>query len=92
MASLEEFSRVSFVKGTSDEERHVIDHVAICQVVHEFGQGARRIGLQVSEFGYELLGSLIGEGGGGRVWREGVEVIAIGGTELELDILGEECK
>lgn len=92
MTSFQEFPCVSFVKSASDEERHIIDHVAVGQVFHELGQRACRIRLEVSELGHELFGSLIGEGRGRRVWRKGAQVVAVGGTELKLDILRMKCE
>ena len=37
MTAFEELARVSFVEGAGDEESDVVDHVGVCQVVHEFG-------------------------------------------------------
>jgi len=42
--------------------------------------------LEVSEFGDELLGSLVGEGGGGGVWGKRGEEVAVGWVELEFDV------
>ena len=38
MASLKEFSGVSFVKGAGDQESDVVDHVAVGEVLHELCQ------------------------------------------------------
>lgn len=86
VAAFEEFAGVAFVQGAGDEEGDVVDHVAVGEVVHEFGDGARGLGLEVAEFGDEFIGGFGGEGGGGGVGGEGGEEVAIGGGELQFDI------
>ena len=70
------------MKGACDEQGDVVDHVAVGEVFHELGEGAGGVGLDVAEFGDELLGCLVGERGGGWVGREGGEEVTVGGTEL----------
>jgi len=72
MAALEELAGVSLVEGAGDEEGDVVDHVAVGEVVEEFGEGADCVGAKVAEFGDELFGCFGGEGGGGGVgWKGG---------------------
>lgn len=63
MATLEQIARVSFVKGSSDEKRDIVDHIAIREVIHEFGEGASCVGLEIAEFGDEFVGGFLCEGG-----------------------------
>nr|POE53604.1 hypothetical protein CFP56_28826 [Quercus suber] len=91
VTAVEQIAGVALVKGAGDEQSHIVDHVAVGQVFHELAERPGRIGLDVAEFGDELIERAVGEGGGGWVGREGGEEIAICGTELELDIYGTEA-
>jgi len=42
--------------------------------------------LDVTKFGDELVSGLGGEGGGGGVWREGGQEVAVCWAELEFDV------
>lgn len=80
------------MQSAGDEESDVIDHVAVGQVFHKFRQRTCGLGLEISELGDELVGCFVGEGGGGRVWGKGGEEVAIGGGELEFDILAVDLR
>jgi hypothetical protein len=54
--------------------------------LHEFGEAARGVGLKVAELGDELVERLVGEGGCRWVRGKGLEVVAVGWTELKLDV------
>jgi hypothetical protein len=74
------------VERARDEQRHVVDHVAVRDVVHELGERADGVGADVAELGDELLGGLGREAGGGRVGRQGGEEVAVGRAELEFEV------
>lgn len=70
VASVQKLPGISFVEGTGDEQRNVIDHVSVRQVLHELGQRSSRIGLDIAKLGDKLVGRLAGEGRGGGVGRQ----------------------
>jgi len=86
MTSFEQLPGVSFMESARDEESNIVDHVAIGEVFHEFTHRAHCLSLQVAKFRDKFVRGLVGEGAGGRVWREGGEEVPIGGAELEFDI------
>lgn len=82
MTPLKEFARVSLVEGASDEKRNVVDHVAVCDVVHELPQGLASVGPDIAELVDELVGSFGGETRWGGVRRQLSEEVSVGRTEL----------
>ena len=59
VASLEQFTGISLVQSSGDKKGDVINHVSIGQEVHELGQRSRCVGLEVAEFGDELVQCLV---------------------------------
>ncbi len=86
VAPVQQLARVALVEGASDEEGDIVDHVAICYVVHELGEGPDGVGADVAELGDELLCCLGCETRGRGVRGESGEEVAVGGAELELEI------
>lgn len=86
MTSFQQLSRISLVQGAGDDQCNVVDHVAIGEILHEFGQRACCLALKIAEFCDKLVGSFVGKGRGRWIGREGGEKVAIGGGKLEFDI------
>ena len=65
------------MKRARDQQRNVVDHIAIGKVLHELGQRTSCVGLKIAELGDKLLGGLICEGGGRWVRGERSQEVAI---------------
>lgn len=88
MTAFKKLSGVSFVKSPRDQKSDVVDHVGVCEVVHEFGEGADCVRSKVAELGDHLVRGSPGQGRGGWIrWERGKEV-TIGWGELEFKICG----
>ena len=75
------------MQGSGDEQDDVIDHVAVCDVVQEFGHRLDALVANVLEFGHELLLELFINGGDGqRASLVGQEVAVVGGLEVKLEV------
>lgn len=88
VASLQQLRVVSVVESSCDKQSHVINHVAVGDVVHEFGHGLHGLGSNVPELGNELSRRLFLNGGCGD-WRRhiGEKVSVLGGGQLGLEVL-----
>jgi hypothetical protein len=86
VASLEQLPCVPLVQCSGDEQRDVVDHVAVREVFHELGERAGGVGLDVAELGDELVRGLSGECRRRGIGRQAVEEVAVRGRQLQLDI------
>jgi hypothetical protein len=86
VASLKQLSRVPLVQCSGDEQRDVVDHVAVREVFHELGERAGGVGLDVAKLGDELVRCLSGECRRRGIGRQRVEEVAVRWRQLQLDI------
>lgn len=86
VASLQQFAGVSLMQGASDEQRNVVDHVSVGEVLHELGQRAGGVGLNIAKLRHKLVRCFGGECRRRRVRGKGVEEVAICRCKLQLDI------
>ena len=88
MALVEELLDVALVQGPSDDQHHVVDHVAVCAVVHEGREGLRCLAAHVLPVLHQLLRALVHDRRGVQRGRLVLEVgPVVGAAQMELDVI-----